>query len=314
MTTPGVFQTNERVLCYHGPLVYEAKILKYEHWDETTTKLGTVGPHYFVHYKGWKQTWDEWVQPSRLLKFNETNLQLQKALQAQASAAQGSGAASTSKAAGKAAATRDMGRGGRKDGGTRGTKRGREEDEGSKRPEMKLSVPDPLKVLLVDDWEAVTKNNQLVPLPRSPNVVELLEQFKNYVLTEHPPQLKDPVTLLPTIVAGLQTYFDRALGANLLYRFERPKYAEIRKEYVTGPTVVVGQEKEMSAIYGAEHLLRMLVSLPQMVASSSMDSESAGLVRDYANELMVWMARERHRIFIPEYESASLSYQNISRS
>jgi mortality factor 4-like protein 1 len=44
----------------------------------------------------------------------------------------------------------------------------------------------------------------------------------------------------------------------LLYRFERPQYAEIRKKYVTGPNVVVGQEKEMSAIYGAEHLLRML--------------------------------------------------------
>ena len=64
--------------------------------------------------------------------------------------------------------------------------------------------------------------------------------------------------LLPTIIAGLLTYFDRALGANLLYRFERPQYAEIRKKYVTGPTVQVGQEKEMSAIYGAEHLLRML--------------------------------------------------------
>ena len=71
-------------------------------------------------------------------------------------------------------------------------------------------------------------------------------------------RLKDPKILLPTIIAGLQTYFDRALGANLLYRFERPQYAEIRKKYVTGPTVQVGQEKEMSAIYGAEHFLRML--------------------------------------------------------
>ena len=71
-------------------------------------------------------------------------------------------------------------------------------------------------------------------------------------------RLKDPKVLLPTIIAGLQTYFDRALGANLLYRFERPQYAEIRKKYVTGPTVQVGQEKEMSAIYGAEHFLRML--------------------------------------------------------
>lgn len=50
------FATGERVLCYHGPLVYEAKVLKVENWDETTTKLDTLGPHFFVHYKGWKQT------------------------------------------------------------------------------------------------------------------------------------------------------------------------------------------------------------------------------------------------------------------
>ncbi|KAH9840755.1 MRG-domain-containing protein [Rhodofomes roseus] len=310
----GVFAPNERVLCYHGPLVYEAKVLKMEHWDELNTKLGSVGPHYFVHYKGWKQTWDEWVQPSRLLKFNETNIALQKALQAQASAAASSSSASAAKGANKSASAKDPARLGRKDGGTRGTKRGREEDDSSKRPEMRLNVPESLKVLLVDDWEAVTKNNQLVSLPRTPNVVALLEEFKQYVLAEKPSHLKDPPVLLPTIVAGLQTYFDRALGANLLYRFERPQYAEIRKKYVTGPTVIVGQEKEMSAIYGAEHLLRMLVSLPQMVASSHMDAESVGLVRDYANELMVYMAKEAQRIFIHEYESASVAYQNISRS
>lgn len=53
----GVFIPNERVLCYHGPLMYEAKVLKMEHWDESNTKTGAVGPHYFVHYKGWKQTY-----------------------------------------------------------------------------------------------------------------------------------------------------------------------------------------------------------------------------------------------------------------
>jgi mortality factor 4-like protein 1 len=111
--------------------------------------------------------------------------------------------------------------------------------------------------------------------------------------------------VLPTIVSGLQVYFDKALGSNLLYRFERPQYAEIRKRYVTGPTVQVNQEREMSAIYGAEHLLRMIgsssmspsvnltsnltplaVSLPSMVAGSTMDPESVGLVRDYVTELM----------------------------
>lgn len=64
--------------------------------------------------------------------------------------------------------------------------------------------------------------------------------------------------MLPTIVSGLQCYFDKALGSNLLYRFERLQYSEIRKKYWTGQDVVVGTEKEMSVIYGAEHLLRML--------------------------------------------------------
>lgn len=50
------FTVNERVLCYHGPLIYEAKVLKTETWDASNTQSGVVGPHYYVHYKGWKQT------------------------------------------------------------------------------------------------------------------------------------------------------------------------------------------------------------------------------------------------------------------
>lgn len=38
------------------------------------------------------------------------------------------------------------------------------QDEASRKPEMKLSVPEILKVKLVDDWEAVTKNNQVCNL------------------------------------------------------------------------------------------------------------------------------------------------------
>ncbi|KAI0791376.1 MRG-domain-containing protein [Abortiporus biennis] len=324
---------NERVLCYHGPLIYEAKVLKVENWDETNAKIpgqGNVGPHYFVHYKGWKQTWDEWVHPSRLLKLNDTNIGLQKSLQ-QVNTASTAGAAGASKshghghghgsvsAAGGASAnarrdSKDVG-GRRKD--ARGVKRARDDDEVSKRPEMRLNVPEVLKVLLVDDWESVTKNNMLVPLPRTPSVVDILEEFKTYIL-KNPKEtvfnLKDPSTLLPTVVSGLVTYFDRAIGANLLYRFERPQYAEMRRIYVTGQDVIIGQEKDMSQVYGAEHLLRMLVSLPQMVASSAMDAESITLVKEYVNELMAWMAKERERIFVSEYESASLAYQSVSRS
>jgi len=305
------FSVGERVLCYHGPLIYESKILKGEVWDEANTKLETVGQHYLVHYKGWKQTWDEWVPTARLLKFNEANLSLQKDL-SRAQAAANSASASASKTS-NAVRGAQVGGGRRKEGG-RGTKRGRDDDDGTRRPEMRLVVPDTLKVLLVDDWEAVTKNSQLVTLPRSPTVAEILEEFRQHILSSPPPNLRDPQVVLPTIVSGLQVYFDKALGSNLLYRFERPQYADIRKRFVTGPTVQVNQEREMSSIYGAEHLLRMIVSLPAMVAGSTMDPESVGLVRDYVTELMTYMMDQRARLFQREYDSASLQYQNISRS
>ena len=73
---------------------------------------------------------------------------------------------------------------------------------------MKLTVPEVLKTILVDDWEAVTKNNQvrlasitllmistltpgnsqLVTLPRNPTALEVLEDFATYVKKNKPPQ------------------------------------------------------------------------------------------------------------------------------
>ena len=104
------------------------------------------------------RSWDEWVPTTRLLKFNEANLSLQKDL-SRAQAAATSTSASASKTS-NAARGAQPGGGRRKEGG-RGTKRGRDDDDGTRRPEMRLVIPETLKVLLVDDWEAVTKNNQV---------------------------------------------------------------------------------------------------------------------------------------------------------
>jgi len=69
-----------------------------------------------------------------------------------------------------------------------------------------------------------------------------------------------------------------------------------------------------------------------MIAFSALDGESIFLIRDYVNELLVyvahrhhyylvlsnllcsWMAKECGRLFLTEYPSASLNYQNVSRS
>ena len=67
------FQEGERVLCFHGPLLYEAKCVKVAIKDKQVK--------YFIHYSGWNKNWDEWLPESRVLKYVDTNLQKQRELQ-----------------------------------------------------------------------------------------------------------------------------------------------------------------------------------------------------------------------------------------
>lgn len=73
-------------------------------------------------------------------------------------------------------------------------------------------------------------------------------------MPQHPRLLVEMLTrsrataLLTEIISGITLYFDKALGNNLLYRFERAQYVEQKR---------ANPEKPMSEIYGAEHLLRL---------------------------------------------------------
>jgi len=52
------FSLNEKVYCFHGPMIYEAKVIKVEKEGEESWK-------YFIHYQGWNKSWDEWAEESR---------------------------------------------------------------------------------------------------------------------------------------------------------------------------------------------------------------------------------------------------------
>merc|ERR1719356_2384972 len=66
------FLEGEKILCFHGPLIYEAKIQKVETKNKQTK--------YFIHYHGWNKNWDEWVPEARMLKHGESNIDIQKDL------------------------------------------------------------------------------------------------------------------------------------------------------------------------------------------------------------------------------------------
>ncbi|KAI0025918.1 chromo domain-like protein [Xylariomycetidae sp. FL0641] len=74
------YSKDEKVLCFHGDLMYEAKII------EVKVEPGKKpeDAQYRIHYKGWKASWDDWVSHDRIRKFTDDNKQLAAQLQAQA--------------------------------------------------------------------------------------------------------------------------------------------------------------------------------------------------------------------------------------
>ncbi|KAH6645936.1 chromo domain-like protein [Truncatella angustata] len=100
------FAKDEKVLCFHGDLMYEAKITEVRSAsDPTNTNFATIkadDAQYKVHYKGWKSSWDDWVTQDRIRKFNDDNKALAAQLQQAARLRTAGGSKSAKKAIGKA--------------------------------------------------------------------------------------------------------------------------------------------------------------------------------------------------------------------
>lgn len=122
------------------------------------------------------------------------------------------------------------------------------------RPAVRLPIPDHIKALLVDDWEYVTKNLSLVPLPHPHPVAEILTAYlEEEKLRRRAGSVE--YDLLEEVIAGLREYFDQTLGRILLYRFEREQWFQVRQKMESGEGKFA--DKKPSDIYGPEHLCRL---------------------------------------------------------
>ncbi|KAL1896846.1 Esa1p-associated factor [Sporothrix stenoceras] len=186
-------------------------------------------------------------------------------------------------------------------------RKARTEDGFHNRPSIRLTLPDHLKAALVDDWENVTKNQQLVPLPHKVPAEKVLDDYLEF---ERPHREEDSASLdiLEETVAGLREYFNKCLGRILLYRFERPQYIEMHELWET-------DEKYKSPLetYGAEHLCRLLVSLPELISQTNMDQQSVNRLRDELAKLTAWLGKNMVKYFVSDYETPNSEYSEKVR-
>ncbi|CAG2105607.1 unnamed protein product [Medioppia subpectinata] len=362
------YEVDERVLCFHGPLIYEAKCLK---------RRPEPKRQYFVHYNGWNKNWDEWVDTSRLLKLNDDNRRVQQELKAvhkpqRNGAANGAGGGGNGGASGSAptASTSSSSSRKRKTTATNGTAQetattggagkrsksgasngksgannakdqsngesstttsegsasasatpstsatgtasGRKkrrhsvpafvetEEAFTSKPEIRIKIPDELKPCLVDDWDLITRQEQLFDLPAKITVDSILEDYtkQRQMATKMTPVKESQVM---EAVDGIREYFNVMLGSQLLYRFERCQYQD---QLATKPA-----DRPLSSVYGAIHLLRLFTKFGHFLAFTALDEKAVQLLLTHVHDFLKYLSNNCILFFnTSDYSAASPEY------
>ena len=124
-------------------------------------------------------------------------------------------------------------------------------------------------------------------------MAEVTRQLNYYINTTNK-------LLSSQVTAGLLEYFNVMLGSQLLYKFEREQYSDIKKEH---------PDRSASALYGPIHLLRLFVKLGGMLTYTPLDEKSVQLLMHYVNDFMLYMKKNAATLFmIQDYGTASPEY------
>jgi mortality factor 4-like protein 1 len=221
-----------------------------------------------------------------------------------------------------------------------------QEDGFHARPSIKLPIPDHLKAILVDDWENVTKNQQLVPLPSAHPVNSILADYLAFEQPKRTPGSAQ-ADILEEVVAGLKEYFERCLGRILLYRWEivpmnNWSLANLQHEDSSATSIwrytssgIPEQENGLGRVQEIpmelsicvdswvsfyilihdifRNVWHCIVTLPELIAQTNMDQQSVNRLREELLKMTNWLGKHATKYFVSEYETPSQGYIEKAR-
>lgn len=330
-TSPAPLVVNSTVFAFHGPLMYEAKVLKV-HLAGQKKVLAAEGDEllqdnpklsndlmdvdtYLLHYQGWNSKWDEWVTRGRVLECNDENKfkkkELEKLVKLKKRGVKKKAPTILAKATlgpttkqntlqnllGKQSLLSKLALPKQKQ-----TSR----KQGLQKPNPSIYFPfnNTLKYLLTDDWEYITKDRKIVDLPSPMPISTILEE---YITFREPSLLGEQKDILHEIITGLQLYFDKSLSLVLLYKYENLQYLELLKDHT------INSGHQQSKVYGVEHLLRLLISFPALLSQTTMDGVSISVLMNELERLLNFLTENLPR-YVNKYNYSSPQYDSLARN
>ncbi len=272
---------------------------------QTLAEVPTDGePNFKVHYKGWSSKFDEVVHVDRIVKVSPESKAKAEAMQAAARSETRSSKRSKSKRKRASDASSVA-----SEASSVPSNRGSEPAAGAAKSArrqtslLRLNLPSTAKTGLVQDWEMVVSKRCLVRLPK-PAGTTVADICKAY-LGSLPQEDASSLAAAKDVMAGVQIYFDRCAPVFLLYRFERLQFDSLLSEHLTEhPT----EPLRCSAVFGAEHLLRFLAKLPDLLTDLSVPRDTLSSLSSQLEEFAKWLGKSSKKYLTQDYIRADTSY------
>jgi len=275
------FIENERILCYHGDLLYEAKCLG--------SKIRAGELVYRIHYIGWSKNWDTWAKHSQILKSTQANLQLKDDLMAKHNI----------HAVGRDRKTKIVKKRKRKLEVAKSsedfTASDTETNENSEKPEEmpkkeEFCLPDTLVELLREDEKRILSENQTSIKEHQLNVKYVFDLFE-YELYLNPSKESSSALVnyeqsqTEEFKNGMLLYFDALMPIYLLYD-EESYQPSINAPHKTCTIV---------------HLLRFLVKLPEFISPLLDEPEMSRILTPFVTKFIDWLGHKVTELRLAEF-------------